>query len=136
MNPDTYMLYDGNDVESACKGFRPDTKWAYVCALWHYWHHTHCTGLPNRDDSLRLICEVEPASWARIKGLIFAPPYFELDGGRWHHKEFRALYADLERNYQAKVAAAAVARGETESVTGSVTRSVTKPVTEPKKRAR
>lgn len=108
--PDSYMPYYGNDFEAATKGFSPSTKWAYLCAIWHYWHHTHCAGLPDDNESLRRICEVEMIDWGRIKGQVFNSPFFTLTDGVWHQSRSREIYTKWDKAYKAKVEALALAR--------------------------
>jgi uncharacterized protein YdaU (DUF1376 family) len=127
MKPDCFMPYYGNDFEAATKGFGPEVKWAYLCALWHYWHHTHCQGLPNDDDMLRRICEVETASWARIRGSIFKAPFFELQNGLWQQNRARDMYHESVRIYNSRSAASRIAN---ESRKGTRKRTVTDTVTE------
>lgn len=110
MNPDAYMPYYGNDFEAACKSFRPETKWAYLCAIWHYWHHTHCSGLTTDSDGLRRICEVSEGDWDRIRPQIFTPPFFDLEGGLWHQKKCREIYKKWSTAYFSKVNGAKKAR--------------------------
>jgi uncharacterized protein YdaU (DUF1376 family) len=57
----------------------------YLRALWHYWNHGTCQGLPDVDVYLSRVCGCEGAEWARTKGIIFDNRYFFLlESGAWH----------------------------------------------------
>ena len=87
----------GNDLFSACEGYSDAVTLGYVRALWHYWHHAHCDGLPDDDDYLRRVCRCEAASWVRTKGIIFGQ-FFKLAGSKWHQTRARDEWtAALER---------------------------------------
>jgi len=95
MNVDTWMPYYGQDFEGAMKGYSAEVKWAYIAALWHYWHHTHALGLPDDNEYLRNVCEAPETSWARIMGIVFsARPMFYLESGKWHQDRARGEYKD------------------------------------------
>jgi uncharacterized protein YdaU (DUF1376 family) len=104
-----------------------------LAALWHYWHHTHCTGLLDDDEQLRLICECPEADWMRTRGVLFSgPPFFYLDGGKWHQKrsseEWEAsqeLYAKRLRQTSSATAARLRPKSQPDNVTSNVTSDVT-----------
>ena len=109
MNPDAYMPYYGNDFEAATKGMRREVKWSYLAACWHYWHHTHCAGLPDNDDYLQAVCDCPVQDWMRTKGMIFGT-FFKLADGVWHQKRTAGEYAECKQAYESRVAGAAKAR--------------------------
>jgi len=111
MKPDSYMPLFGNDFFEATRGFDDRTLASYLRALWHYWCHTHCTGLPDDDDYLRRVCQCPVEHWARTKGLVFdGAAFFALDAGRWHQKRARELYSDVAETYQRRLEYAERAR--------------------------
>ena len=106
MKADAYMPYFGGDFEGAMKGYCRAVKWSYLAALWHYWHHTHCAGLADEDESLRLICECPETEWMRTKGVIFCgQPFFHLESGKWHQDHNRELYSEVMDTLAKRVAA-------------------------------
>ena len=128
------MPYYGSDFEGAMKGYTPITKWSYLCALWHYWHHTHCAGLPDDDTYLMTICECQIADWSRVKAAIFCgKPFFYQDGGKWHQTKAAQTWEDAVKSYQKRLdqtAAATEARlamNVTSNVTSDVALSKPKP---------
>jgi uncharacterized protein YdaU (DUF1376 family) len=86
--PDTWMPFAGNDFFSATRPHPPETGLAYLKALWHYWHHNHCRGLPEITEYLRRICEVERDSWEATRSVVFDNvDFFTLgEDGLWHQK--------------------------------------------------
>jgi len=93
MKLDAWMPFFGDDFSSAVKMFPKNIKWIYLDCLWHYWSHTHCSGLPNDDVLLRELCACELPEWVRIKGLIFDnDKFFVLQGGKWHQLRCREEY--------------------------------------------
>lgn len=110
MKPDSYMPYYGNDFDGATKGLRREVKFSYLSACWHYWYQTHCSGLPNDDEYLRLVCECSETDWARTRGMIFGPLFTLSDDGRWHQKRTRELYDEAVFAYEKRVANAKAAR--------------------------
>lgn len=110
MHPDCYMPYYGKDFEQATKGLRREVKWSYLAALWHYWHHTHCSGLPDDDEYLMGICDCQPQDWVRTRGMIFGP-HFKLSGDKWQNERMCEIYSETVTAYNNRVKGAAVARG-------------------------
>src|ERR1039458_5947107 len=104
MNVDAWMPLYGNDFFSACEGYSDAVTVGYARSLWHYWHHTHCEGLPDCDDYLRRVCRCEPADWLRTKGIIFGE-FFKLVGGRWHQQRAREEWEAATQNLARVVAA-------------------------------
>ena len=88
--PSAYLPLYGNDFFEAIAGYPDAVGMGYLRALWHYWNHTGCDGLPDDDDYLRRVCCCERAEWARTKGLIFDNRYhFRLEEGVWHQPRCR-----------------------------------------------
>lgn len=57
--------------------------------------------LPDDDEDLRSISHVEKSDWARTKGKLMTPPFFQLYGdGKWHQK--RADEVIAERNQRTR----------------------------------
>ena len=84
MKHDLFMPFYGGEFFEAMAGHSESVGMAYLRALWHYWGHTGCTGLPNDDEYLRRVCGCERAEWARTKGIIFDNRYhFRLEEGLW-----------------------------------------------------
>lgn len=107
--PDAYMPVYGNDLLAALDGYDDGIGMSYVRSLWHYWHHTHCEGLPNDDDYLRRVCRQELTSWARVRGIVFGQ-FFKLEGGRWHQARCRDVFLEASTAYNNRAAGAAAAR--------------------------
>lgn len=112
MKPDAYLPFYGNDFFAATDGLSEIATLAYLRALWHYWSHTHCTGLPEDDEYLRRVCRCQTQEWARTKGLLFDSdgPFFRLQQGRWHQSNAANRYLEAHETYQRRVAGAAKAR--------------------------
>lgn len=107
---DAYMPYYGKEFEAATKGYKKVIKWCYLTALWHYWHHTHCAGIPDNDDYQRNVCELEgDPMWEQIKPIIFGV-FFKLDSGMWHQKRMLEIFNHVQGVYKKRVALAGLAR--------------------------
>ena len=90
MKPPTYLPLYGNDFFEAIAGHPDAVGLSYLRALWHYWNHTGCAGLPDEDEYLRRICKCALADWPRTKSTIFDNHYyFKLEQGRWHQGRCR-----------------------------------------------
>ena len=88
--PSAYFPLYGNDFFEAIAGYPDAVGLGYLRALWHYWNHTGCDGLPDDDEYLRRVCKCEVAAWVRTKGIIFDNRYcFKLENGRWHQARCR-----------------------------------------------
>ena len=133
MKPDAWMPYYGSDFEGAMRPYRREVKWSYMAALWYYWHHTHCAGLNDDDEQLRLICECPECDWARTRGVLFSgPPFFYLEGGKWHQKRSSEEWEASQELYAKRIrqtAAATAARLKPEIQSDNVTNNVTSDVT-------
>ena len=91
--PSAYLPLYGNDFFEAIAGYPDAVGLGYLRALWHYWNHTGCEGLPDDDEYLRRICGCDPGEWSRTKGTLFDNRYhFKLEDGRWHQGRCREEY--------------------------------------------
>lgn len=107
---DAYMPYYGKEFEAATKGYKKVIKWCYLTALWHYWHHTHCAGIPDNDDYQRNVCELEgDPLWEQVKPVVFGV-FFKLDNGLWHQKRMLEIFNHVQGVYKKRVALAGLAR--------------------------
>ena len=116
--PSAYLPLYGNDFFEAIAGYSDAVGMGYLRAIWHYWNHTGCAGLPDDDEYLRRICGCEGAQWARTKGIIFDNRYlFRLENGAWHQPRCRKEWdksKDLFDQRSAAGRAAAMKRWEKE----------------------
>ena len=88
--PSAYLPLYGNDFFEAIAGYPDAVGMGYLRALWHYWNHTSCEGLPDDDEYLRRVCCCDRSDWARTKGIIFDNRYhFRLESGVWHQPRCR-----------------------------------------------
>ena len=112
--PSAYLPLYGNDFFQAIAGYSDTVGLGYLRALWHYWHHTQCAGLPDDDEYLRRVCCCERTEWARTKGIIFDNRYqFRLEEGLWHQPRCREEWrksAAIFENRSKRGATAAKAR--------------------------
>ena len=53
--PSAYLPLYGNDFFEAIAGYPDAVGMGYLRALWHYWNHTGCDGLPDDDEYLRRV---------------------------------------------------------------------------------
>ncbi len=109
--PSAYLPFYGNDFFESIAGCSAVVSMGYLRAIWHYWNHTGCTGLPDDDEYLRRVCGCECAEWARTKGIVFDNRYhFRLEDGAWHQprcrKEWEKSKEALEQRSKAARAAA------------------------------
>jgi len=87
MKPDAYMPFYGGDFLSATSGMTDACFRCYLKLIWHYWHHSHCTGLNDNRDELRRICGVDKETWDEVFDQIFNDQFFSLgEDGKWHQK--------------------------------------------------
>ncbi len=125
--PTSYLPLFGNDFFEAIAGYSDTVGLGYLRALWHYWSHTACEGLPDDDEYLRRICCVEMADWARAKGIIFDNRYhFRLEAGVWHQPRCRKVWIEALELYEKKVRQTEAAnRARAHKATANVTSDVT-----------
>ena len=117
--PSAYLPLYGNDFFEAIAGYPDAVGMGYLRALWHYWNHTGCEGLPDDDDYMRRVCCCDPSDWARIKGILFDNRYhFRLENGLWHQPRCREEWRSCCELYAKKVK-------QTEAATRARTRNVT-----------
>jgi uncharacterized protein YdaU (DUF1376 family) len=91
--PTTYFPFFGNDFFEAIAGYSDGVGLGYLRALWHYWNHTACEGLPDDEEYLRRICACDRADWERTRGILFDNRYhFKLENGLWHQERCRAEF--------------------------------------------
>jgi len=99
--PSAYFPLYGNDFFEAIAGYPEAIGLGYLRALWHYWNHTGCEGLPDDDEYLRRICCSDPAEWARTKAIIFDNRYlFRLEDGAWQQPRCRAEWRKSQDIYE------------------------------------
>ncbi len=83
--PSAYFPLYGNDFFESIAGYSDTIGLGYLRALWHYWNHTGCQGLPDDDEYLRRVCCCDADAWPRVKAIIFDNRYhFRLQDGLWH----------------------------------------------------
>ena len=129
MKPTAYLKFYGSDFFEAVNGYSDAVCAAYLRALWHYFKHTHCDGLPADDDYLRRICRCDLANWAAVGGIVFGR-FFQLIDGKWHQERCREEYLDALDQYKRQVNRTAKARANN-PCNGPVAAPVTAPVTGP-----
>ncbi len=101
--PTAYLPLYGNDFFEAIAGYTDAVGLGYLRALWHYWNHTGCEGLPDDDEYLRRVCCCDGANWARTKGIIFDNRYhFRLENGGWHQPRCREEYQKSMEIYESR----------------------------------
>lgn len=111
--PSAYFPLYGNDFFEAIAGYPDTIGLGYLRALWHYWHHTSCEGLPDDDEYLQRVCGGKETEWVRTKGIIFDNRYhFKIGGdGLWHQercrKEWEVSVALFEKRMKRTEAATA-----------------------------
>jgi len=107
----------------------------YLRALWHYWSHTSCEGLPDDDEYLRRVCGADASDWERTRSILFDNRYhFRLVDGMWQQprcrEEWRLAMLLYEKKLRQTEAASKARTGNvTSNVTSNVTRNVTSNVT-------
>lgn len=117
--PSAYLPLYGNDFFEAIAGYPDAVGMGYLRALWHYWNHTGCEGLPDDDEYLRRVCVCDHSEWARTKGIIFDNRYhFRLEDGLWHQPRCREEWRSSCELYAKKVK-------QTEAATRARTKNVT-----------
>lgn len=111
MKPVHHFPFYGNDFFQAVDGYSDAVIVGYLRALWHYWNHLHCSGVPDDDEYMRKICHCDQTVWLRTKGIIFDNErFFKLEDGKWHQGRMKKERDKTISAYNAKVAAAAIAR--------------------------
>lgn len=111
MKADDSMPFFGTLFFEATEGYSDAVALGYIRALWHYWNHTHCQGLPDDDEYLQRVCRCDTASWVKTKGIIFDNQFFFCKNGtHWHQKKAKELHAREIEIYQRRVASAENAR--------------------------
>ena len=117
--PSAYLPFYGNDFFQAMAGCTDDVAIRYLRAIWHYWSHTACDGLPDDDEYLRRVCDCQAGDWPRIKAIVFDNRYhFRLEEGVWHQPRCREVWLEAVELYEKKVK-------QTEAATRARTRNVT-----------
>lgn len=109
--PSAYFPLFGNEFFQAVEGYSDSIALAYLHALWHYWHHCHCEGLPDDDDYLRRVCHCLVSDWVRTKGILFDnDKFFTLEHGKWHQGRAIEEHKRSVEIYVSRVKSAANAR--------------------------
>ena len=117
--PSAYLPFYGNDFFEAIAGHSDAVGMGYLRALWHYWSHTGCAGLPDDDEYLRRVCGCERTEWAPTRPIIFDDRYlFRLENGLWHQPRCRKVWLEAVELYDKKVR-------QTEAAIRTRTRNVT-----------
>ena len=114
---DDSMPFYGNAFFSAVEGRSAHVAIGYLRAIWKYWNHTHCAGLPDDDEYLRAICHCPEKEWGQTKAVIFDnDQFFCLNGdGKWHQKRASQAHATRADLYRRQVARAEYARSKLSS---------------------
>ncbi len=100
MKPSAYLPFYGNDFFEAIAGYPDGIAIGYLRALWHYWNHTGCEGLPDDDEYLRRVCLCDASAWPRTREIIFDNRYhFRLEHGLWHQSRCRQEYLKSKEIY-------------------------------------
>jgi uncharacterized protein YdaU (DUF1376 family) len=101
--PSAYLPFYGNDFFEAIAGHPDGMGMGYLRALWHYWSHTSCEGLPDDDEYLRRVCCCDRPDWASTKEIIFDNRYhFRLENGLWHQGRCRAEFQKSKDLYSSR----------------------------------
>lgn len=105
MHPDAFIPFYGNDFLQAMDGHEDKVVVAYLRAIWHYWHHTHCKGLLDDEEFLRRLCRVEREDWDHVKGVLFDNnKFFTQDADfMWHQKRAEEEWRKSVAKYDAQV---------------------------------
>jgi len=112
--PETWMPFYGNDFFSNVEiTMPPDIGFAYLRAMWVYWNHYHCAGLPDDERILRQVCRLERLNeedWQKAKGLIFDQKHFRLNldnyykkDGLWHQERADQEWEKANKIYASRV---------------------------------
>ena len=97
---DAYMPFYGKDFFGALEGLRECAVSSYLRALWYYWHHTHCDGLPNDPERLRGICRCSDVDWDYVSPIVFGE-LFKLDGNAlWQQSRSQEEYMKSIDKYE------------------------------------
>lgn len=96
------MPFFGLEFFQAVEGYPDSVALGYMRAVWHYWHHEHCGGLPDDDDFLMRLCRIDRVEWVRAKSIIFGR-FFNLERGKWHQKRAREIHEKIQNQYMARV---------------------------------
>jgi hypothetical protein len=103
MKPDAYIPFYLSDFLQAVEGHRDSVAMGYLRAIWHYWKHTHCTGLDNDAEYLQRLIRCDSAEWARTGPIIFGS-FFTLGADKkWHQKRTLEIWTQAEQLYQTMV---------------------------------
>ena len=85
-----YLPLYGNDFFESIAGYPDAVGMGYLRALWHYWNHTSCEGLPDDDEYLRRVCGADASDWERTRSILFDNRYhFRLVDGVWQQPRCR-----------------------------------------------
>lgn len=111
MHPDAFIPFYGNEILMATQSHGNEFVGVYIRAIWYYWHHTHCKGLENDPEQLRLICCVDKLDWPKFHKLIFEANgrFFKLgEDGMWHQKRAQEIWSVARSRYDRQVKAGKV----------------------------
>lgn len=115
MKIDHYMPFFGKDFFGAMEGFREIVVSSYIRALWHYWQHTHCRGLRDDSDYLRVICHCDDLQWEYVYPILFGDGgelFYRDRSGLWQQDRARTEYLMREHIYEARSAGGKAAAGK------------------------
>jgi uncharacterized protein YdaU (DUF1376 family) len=104
--PSAYLPLYGRDFFEAIAGCSDAVGMGYLRAIWHYWSHTGCEGLPDDDEYLRRVCGCERTEWASTKAIIFDDRYhFRLENGAWQQLRCRREWEKSKEVFDQRSAA-------------------------------
>ncbi len=100
--PDSYMPFYGKDFFQAVHRYPVGIGMGYLRAIWEYWNHTHCEGLSDNDEELRLLCVADRQEWPYVKSVIFDNDKFFTIGedGKWHQRRAAKEWAISKEKYE------------------------------------
>jgi uncharacterized protein YdaU (DUF1376 family) len=115
MKPNSYMPFYGSAFFQAVEGQPDFIASGYLRAIWYYWSHAHCEGIPDNEEFLRRLCRIEKEYWPYAREVIFDNDQFFTMGedGKWHQKRAAEEWKKSSKKYEQRVnqtAAALAAR--------------------------
>jgi len=105
MNPDSFMPLYGDEFFAAIEGLPENIGMGYLRAIWHYWGHTHATGLRDDPEFLRRLCRIERHDWEEARAVIFDnDKFFTLgEDGKWHQSRAASEWKKSKDAYDLKL---------------------------------
>lgn len=98
--PDTWMPFYIGDYLADTMHLTRDQHGAYLLLIMAYWRNSGA--LLDDDTALAAVTRCGPAEWRKLRRVM--EPFFQIEGGRWHHKRIDKELQNAAESYSKRKA--------------------------------